>query len=75
MRMNILTICFITLCGLYACNGKHACYSEDLYNAAQAMDCTMDCPGVCGCDDKFYCNSCIAAQSGIAVDTNNTSCH
>jgi hypothetical protein len=29
--------------------------------------CTADCPGVCGCDGKFYCNECVAHQSGVDV--------
>ena len=29
--------------------------------------CTMDCPGVEGCDGKFYCNECEAARHGIKV--------
>lgn len=32
--------------------------------------CQEDCPGVCGCDGKFYCNDCIAAQAGVDVDPN-----
>lgn len=30
--------------------------------------CTEDCPGVCGCDGRFYCNECIAATMGVDVD-------
>ena len=30
--------------------------------------CTLDCPGVCGCDGQFYCNACIAASAGVDVD-------
>ena len=26
--------------------------------------CTEDCPGVCACDGKFYCNECNAQQAG-----------
>jgi hypothetical protein len=26
--------------------------------------CTQDCPGVCGCDGKFYCNACVAQSMG-----------
>jgi len=29
--------------------------------------CTADCPGVCGCDQQFYCNACGAEASGIDV--------
>lgn len=36
--------------------------------------CTEDCPGVCGCDMKFYCNACLAHQAGVGVTTINNSC-
>ncbi len=29
--------------------------------------CTADCPGVCGCDGKFYCNACGANAAGADV--------
>jgi hypothetical protein len=30
--------------------------------------CTEDCPGVCGCDGKFYCNACGAHVAGVNID-------
>lgn len=33
--------------------------------------CTADCPGVCGCDGKFYCNACSAQQAGVDVSPNS----
>jgi hypothetical protein len=30
-------------------------------------NCTADCPGVCGCDSKFYCNACSANRAGADV--------
>src|SRR5262249_13189613 len=35
--------------------------------------CDADCPGVCGCDGKFYCNTCDANAAGIDV-SNETAC-
>src|SRR5262245_47821816 len=29
--------------------------------------CDTDCPGVCGCDGKFYCNACGANSAGVDV--------
>lgn len=29
--------------------------------------CTRDCPGVCGCDGRFYCNACTANNLGVDV--------
>ncbi len=34
--------------------------------------CTEDCPGVCGCDGRFYCNACLAASMGVDVDPADT---
>jgi hypothetical protein len=31
--------------------------------------CDADCPGVCGCDGKFYCNACNANAAGVDVGT------
>jgi hypothetical protein len=36
--------------------------------------CTADCPGVCGCDGKFYCNACTAQGMGVDVNANDRSC-
>jgi hypothetical protein len=29
--------------------------------------CPADCPRVCGCNGKVYCNSCLAARAGVSV--------
>ncbi len=38
----------------------------------RAQACTADCPGVCGCDGKFYCNACSAQALGVDVSTSRT---
>jgi len=35
--------------------------------------CPTDCPGVCGCDTRFYCNTCVAHQAGVD-DSDDESC-
>jgi hypothetical protein len=35
--------------------------------------CLADCPGVCGCDGKFYCNACGAHTAGTD-DSSDRSC-
>jgi hypothetical protein len=35
--------------------------------------CPEDCPGVCGCDGKFYCNACTANTNGVDI-SGDTSC-
>ncbi len=47
--------------------GKHPCYSEALRQQYKSVGCTQDCPGVTGCDGKFYCNECMALTQGIRV--------
>lgn len=55
---------------LAACNKRifrPGCFDQQLYEAHKGKACTMDCPGVIGCDGKEYCNACIAATQGIRV--------
>ena len=44
-----------------------SCYNEQLYQLHKNDMCTMDCPGVTGCDGKTYCNECVANSKGISV--------
>ncbi|WP_437302957.1 hypothetical protein [Sorangium sp. So ce388] len=40
---------------------------------ARPEGCRDDCPGVCGCDGRFYCNECSAHQAGVDV-SEDTAC-
>jgi hypothetical protein len=46
---------------------KDKCFDRQLYNQSKDNICTADCPGVTGCDGKFYCNECEANKQGIHV--------
>ena len=63
----IYTLSIITLISASCVKGK-SCYSEKLYQENKDNFCTMDCPGVIGCDGKTYCNECVANTKGIRVD-------
>ena len=43
------------------------CYDEQIYQQHKNDVCTMDCPGVTGCDGKIYCNECEALRHGIKL--------
>jgi hypothetical protein len=36
--------------------------------------CDLGCPGVCGCDGRFYCNPCLAQQRGRTAVAPSESC-
>jgi hypothetical protein len=57
----VLTV-FVT-----SCRKESRCFDEALYLKHKNDFCTMDCPGVIGCDGKTYCNECIARTKGIRV--------
>lgn len=52
---------------LLSCKKDRGCYDEKLYLENKNTMCTMDCPGVTGCDGKKYCNECEASRQGIAI--------
>ena len=68
--MKALIILFLTVLSLttVSCKkGKPSCYSELLYQQHKNDACTMDCPGVTGCDGQTYCNECEAHRHGIKL--------
>jgi hypothetical protein len=56
----------ILLAGCTSTN-TNPCFDEKFYRQHKDDVCTMDCPGVEGCDGKIYCNECEAARQGIHV--------
>jgi hypothetical protein len=50
---------------IFSCNREKRCFDEALFQKHKNDACTKDCPGFTGCDDKFYCNECIALTQGI----------
>lgn len=65
-RHFILTFSILLVLTL-SCKNETECFDKDLYEKHKNDICTMDCPGVVGCDDKTYCNECIARTKGIRV--------
>ncbi len=61
--------CFLLVCLIMASvtSCKQNCYDPIFHQKHKNDFCQMDCPGVTGCDNKFYCNACIAATHGIRV--------
>ncbi len=59
---------FILLFTLLSCKKTSTnCFDAALYEQYKNAVCTQDCPGVIGCDDKQYCNACIAQSQGIRL--------
>jgi hypothetical protein len=69
--MRNLLLCAL-LAGTAAFTACESCYDADLEANYRGVQCTMDCPGVCGCDGKYYCNGCLAAKEGIPVEAEVT---
>ena len=48
---------------------KQACGQTDATGVCtlRPAACTDDCPGVCGCNGKFYCNACQANRDGTDI--------
>lgn len=72
-NMKRITVTAISTAVLFAsiviasssCHKNTGCYDKALEATYKDRACTMDCPGIKGCDGKTYCNTCIAAQHGI----------
>ena len=64
---TIFFIIGLSLVMLSCSKDKSSCYSEVLYQQHKNDICTMDCPGVIGCDGKTYCNECDANRKGIKI--------
>lgn len=62
--MKSLLLLF-TVLSLLACEKKSNCYDAQLEKDMKDKFCTMDCPGVIGCDGKEYCNTCLMNKAGI----------
>jgi hypothetical protein len=45
--------------------GSSNCFDKDLQAYYKDKACLGDCPGITGCDGKFYCNECNAGSVGI----------
>lgn len=69
LRVKGFLLAGVLAISLHACNEE--CYDASLVHHD---GCTTDCPGVCGCDGKTYCNTCEAHRNGIEV-VYNSACH
>lgn len=57
------------------CDFFFACGADDRGGVCRKRPtiCPRDCPGVCGCDGRFYCNVCVANSAGVD-DSSDRSC-
>jgi hypothetical protein len=55
----------IVISAFIRCKKHDECYDAAMERNHSGI-CTTDCPGVCGCDGKFYCNECDANRAGIS---------
>jgi hypothetical protein len=53
----------------------NSCGQGDMLGTCKSkpQGCLADCPGICGCDGKFYCNACTAQTMGVD-QSSDTSC-
>lgn len=67
-KIKTLLILFVvtTVIIVVACKkNPPSCYDDALYQKHKNDVCPNDCPGITGCDEKFYCNECEANKVGI----------
>ncbi len=67
--VDLVTITIFAVVLFISCkkDSSTSCFDAALQQQSIGLFCTMDCPGVKGCDGKTYCNACIAAKAGIRV--------
>lgn len=68
MRKTKPFLIAVLLLIVVSCSKDRDCYDEQLMLEYRDRMCTMDCPGVTGCDGKTYCNECEANRKGIRVE-------
>lgn len=68
MKRKLISLSLLFLIFIAACNkNKPDCYSRSVEKQNKNNSCLTDCPGVTGCDGKFYCNECEANKKGIKI--------
>lgn len=66
LLFGIVLIIFTLLTALSCESAEESCYDAQM-EANHPGICKQDCPEVCGCDGKTYCNECIANSKGIRI--------
>jgi hypothetical protein len=68
MKRNLLLLGLVLFIFTFltALSCEKSCYDAEM-EANHPGICTQDCPEVCGCDGKTYCNECIANSKGIRI--------
>lgn len=63
----IFTSAFLIMLFFVGCNpDNEICYDQEMEENHSGI-CQRDCPEVCGCDGKTYCNECTANSKGISI--------
>jgi len=64
----VLPTVLLLLMTINSCKKLSDCFDQELYDKHKNDICTMDCPGVRGCNGKIYCNECSANSQGIRIN-------